>query len=95
MAMFSVCCEGLAADESTPVSFAREIRPILSNKCHFCHGPDGGKREAEFEDLPTPPGAESPKPDKQESNETRRKLAIHLPATESAGIGVVFTSPPP
>jgi hypothetical protein len=34
-------------------------------------------------------------PAKQESNETRRKLAIHLPATKSAVIKVVFTSPPP
>jgi hypothetical protein len=34
-------------------------------------------------------------PAKQESNETRRKLAIHLPAAESAVIRVVFTPLPP
>lgn len=28
------------------VSFAREVQPILSNKCYFCHGPDPEKREA-------------------------------------------------
>src|SRR3982750_4336134 len=28
------------------VDFNREIRPILSNKCYACHGPDDGKREA-------------------------------------------------
>ncbi len=27
-------------------SFSREIQPILSNKCYFCHGPDEAKREA-------------------------------------------------
>lgn len=28
------------------VSFAREIQPILSNQCYFCHGPDEGDRAA-------------------------------------------------
>jgi hypothetical protein len=50
---------------------------------------------AEFEVLPALPGPDSPKPAKQESNETRRKLAIHLPAAESAVIRVVFTPLPP
>jgi mono/diheme cytochrome c family protein len=31
----------LAADLSNEVSFAREVLPILSNKCFVCHGPDG------------------------------------------------------
>ena len=46
MALWFVCCGPLAADESARVSFSREIQPILSNKCYFCHGPDEGKREA-------------------------------------------------
>src|SRR3954447_1457925 len=29
-----------------PVDLNRDIRPILSNKCYACHGPDDGKREA-------------------------------------------------
>src|SRR6476660_4136746 len=29
-----------------PVDFNRDVRPILSNKCYACHGPDDGKREA-------------------------------------------------
>ncbi len=28
-----------------PVDFNREIRPILSNRCYTCHGPDAGKRK--------------------------------------------------
>jgi hypothetical protein len=31
-----------------PVSFNREILPILSNNCFACHGPDEGSRETRF-----------------------------------------------
>ncbi len=30
------------------ISFNRDIRPILSDKCFTCHGPDAQKRKAEF-----------------------------------------------
>ena len=36
---------GLAAG---PVDFARDIRPILSDRCFHCHGPDASKREGEL-----------------------------------------------
>jgi hypothetical protein len=35
-----------AGVQAGDISFSREIRPILSNKCYYCHGPDGSKREA-------------------------------------------------
>ncbi|MFT5856926.1 MAG: hypothetical protein ACI8XO_004182, partial [Verrucomicrobiales bacterium] len=36
-----------------PVSFNREVRPILSNNCFKCHGPDDGDRKAKMRlDIP-------------------------------------------
>ena len=45
---------GLAT--SAPVDFNREIRPILSDKCFSCHGPDKkhrkGKLRLDLEEAP-------------------------------------------
>ena len=35
-----------AGSRAGDISFSREIRTILSNKCYYCHGPDASKREA-------------------------------------------------
>ncbi|RCS53912.1 DUF1553 domain-containing protein [Bremerella cremea] len=43
MAYFSAVCQ---ADE--PIDFNRQIRPILSDRCFHCHGPDDDHREAGF-----------------------------------------------
>ena len=34
------------AGDLPPVNFGREVLPILSDKCFFCHGPDEKKRKA-------------------------------------------------
>jgi len=42
---FSTAALGAALGQET-ISFNRDIRPILSDNCFFCHGPDTNKREA-------------------------------------------------
>lgn len=33
---------------ATPIDFNRDVRPILSEKCYHCHGPDEGSRKAKL-----------------------------------------------
>src|SRR3954454_4481912 len=35
----------LPAISAQTVEFNRDIRPILSNRCFACHGPDAGRRQ--------------------------------------------------
>ena len=49
--------EGLPADEATAkIDFQRQVKPILSERCFACHGPDADRREADLR-LDTSDGA--------------------------------------
>lgn len=56
--VLATAANGLAADGK--VSFNRDIRPILSDNCFQCHGPDEHKRQAglrlDLKDAATKPG---------------------------------------
>jgi mono/diheme cytochrome c family protein len=47
------------AQEQSKVDFNRDVRPILSDKCYACHGPDGGQRKSDWRlDQPLPADSE-------------------------------------
>lgn len=50
-----LCTTSVAAQEADPISFDRDIRPLLSDRCYSCHGPDSHSRAADLRlDLEEP-----------------------------------------
>ena len=47
-AMVWMCAQARGDDSSKQLDFARDVRPILSDNCFHCHGPDAATREAEL-----------------------------------------------
>lgn len=46
-------------EESETIDFSRDIKPLLSDRCYQCHGPDSASRKADFR-LDDPESAISP-----------------------------------
>src|SRR5258708_23836439 len=46
LAAFLILCLQSVASAADPVEFNRDIRPLLSDNCYACHGPDKLKRKA-------------------------------------------------
>lgn len=46
--LFSLLCSAAPATAQQPPTFNRDIRPILSDRCFSCHGPDSAKRQADL-----------------------------------------------
>jgi mono/diheme cytochrome c family protein len=73
----------LWADPPKTVRFTRDVRPILSQNCFFCHGPDEKHREAELRlDLPAAAPADlgghaAIVPGKPDESELLRRVTSH------------------
>ncbi len=99
IASFSVSCKQNVSHESSKkiISYNFDVRPILSDKCFACHGPDVKKRQGGFRlDLPDSAFAPSKEtkgafalvPGKPEQSELFRRVSsndpdVQMPTPES------------
>ena len=51
-AFFFLPAVTLAENSPSTIDFNRQIRPILSESCYQCHGPDVNKRKADLQARP-------------------------------------------
>jgi hypothetical protein len=76
------CAEVNATESTQPVDFNRDLRPILSNNCFQCHGPDEAERQADLAEVAMLMEAQD-KSDisltEEQADEVRRRLAEPSP----------------
>ena len=58
-AMIFCLCAVATASDSTPIQFNRDIRPVISERCYTCHGPDKSNRKTKMH-FDTEEGAFTP-----------------------------------
>src|SRR3954471_16303898 len=80
-----------ASAPAADLSYNRDIRPILSDNCFYCHGPDGNHRKAKMRlDIREEAlNKEAFVPGKPEESELVRRIFTedkddHMPPLESA-----------
>ena len=57
--IFCLCAVATASDSATRIQFNRDIRPIISERCYTCHGPDQANRKTKMH-FDTEEGAFTP-----------------------------------
>jgi hypothetical protein len=68
------------AAEAGRVDFNHQIRPLLSDRCFTCHGPDENARKAKLRlDLPPPAGSKLIVPGKSSESELLRRITASDP----------------
>ncbi len=68
--------QAMTVSAADKVMFNRDVRPILSDKCFFCHGPDSARREAElrFDDRDIAVASGAIVPEIPEESEMLRRI---------------------
>lgn len=48
LVLLSFCAASIPALAEEPIDFNFEVKPLLSDRCYVCHGPDEGERQADL-----------------------------------------------